>query len=163
MAKLLFVVFLLSAAGDVSAQDRVDGVHRVDPSQMYHRVYARMPVTGAGTKADPIRPLLAPAPALTPAAATAVANNRPGMLSYTMILSDDGKWALVEFVAQNPNELASITASTAVSSAGSASSAGNVVIFERGKATVAQIEADFQQYKKGFTMANFANFMGRPQ
>lgn len=124
---------------------RRDTVHRVDPGQMYHRVYARMPLTGTGKKGDPIRPMV------VPAAFAASPGTHSGVLGYTMLISDDGKWALCEFVGATPADLQLVT-----------SAAGpNVVIFSRGTNTVAQIEADFQQYLKSFTFASFEPFTTR--
>jgi hypothetical protein len=140
-------------ASNVTAVRR-DTVHRVDPGQMYHRLYARVPIVGTGAKGDPKRPMFAPVqsqtPPVGPAAAAAV---HTGILGYTMLISDDGQWALCEFVGATPQDLQVIT-----------SAAGpNVVVFERGKSTIAEIEADFQQYMKGFTFASFAPFTTRVQ
>jgi hypothetical protein len=133
---------------------RRDTVHSVDPGQMYHRVWARVPIVGTGKSGDPIRPMLAPLPQSTPAQPSApVAKPHSGILGYTMLISDDGKWALCEFVGATPQDLKVIT---------SAASA-NVVVFERGSSTVADIEADFQKYMKSFTFARFAPYTTRAQ
>jgi hypothetical protein len=133
---------------------RRDTVHRVDPGQMYYRIYARVPIVGTGTKGDPKRPMFAPVtPQTAPSGPAAAAAVHTGILGYTMLISDDGNWALCEFVGATPKDLQVIT-----------SAAGpNVVVFERGTSTVAQIEADFQQYMKGFTFASFAPFTTRVQ
>jgi hypothetical protein len=132
---------------------RRDTVHRVDPGQMYHRVYARVPIVGTGTKGDPKRPMFAPVVPQTPPTGPAAAAVHTGILGYTMLISDDGNWALCEFVGATPQDLQIIT-----------SAAGpNVVVFERGTSTVAAIEADFQQYMKGFTFASFEPFTTRVQ
>jgi hypothetical protein len=68
-----------------------------------------------------------------------------GILAYQMQLSDDGKSALVEFVGGTRADLLSIITSTAA----------GVVAFERGNATQTQIEAEFQKYKKTFTLSQF--------
>lgn len=140
---------------------RQDTVHSVDPGQMYHRLYARVPLVGTGKAGDPIRPLFAPLLQSTPSAlpiggatpVAPVAVKHSGILGYTMIISDDGKWGLCEFVGATPQDLQAIT--TAASA--------TAVIFERGSSTAEQIEADFQQYKKGFTFASFAPFTTRVQ
>jgi hypothetical protein len=121
---------------------------------MYHRVYARVPLVGTGKQGDPIRPMFAPIPQTASTqkpSPTAVPHS--GILGYTMIISDDGNWALCEFVGATPQDLSVIT---------SAASA-NVVVFPRGQSTIAEIEADFQQYKKGFTFASFEPFTTRVQ
>ena len=61
---------------------------------------------------------------------------KPQPENKTMVqTSDDGKSALVEFVGMNPQALAFITESNAP----------GVRVFERGKATKGQIEAEFQK------------------
>ncbi len=67
-----------------------------------------------------------------------------------MQISDDGKWALVEFVDVTPKDLEPITTSANP----------NVRVFVRGQAAIADIVADFSQYKKNFT---FSRFTARPQ
>lgn len=137
---------------------RRDTVHSVDPGQMYHRVYARVPLVGTGKQGDPIRPMFASVPASTAATtpgkpSAPVVNTHSGILGYTMLISDDGKWALCEFVGATPQDLQVITSAAS----------SNVVVFERGSSTIAQIEADFQQYMKGFTFGNFEPFTTRVQ
>lgn len=65
------------------------------PGGNYHRVWAVTPLVGSGKPGDPIRPMFVPA---EPAAAS----DRSGVLGYQMQLSDDGKFALVEFVFATP-------------------------------------------------------------
>jgi hypothetical protein len=114
---------------------RVDSVHQLDPSTMYYRIYAVVPMIGSGTVADPKRPMFAPQ-------ATDFKSDHSGLLGFQMQLSDDKTMALVEIVARNRNVLlAAIT-----------SAAPGVVIFEQGKSSKAAIETEFQQYKKGFTL-----------
>ena len=133
-----------ATTGTAATAPRTDGVprmastRRVDPGQMYHRVWARVPMIGTGKAGDPLRPMFAPFGVQATAAHT-------GIIGFQMQISDDGQWALCEFVGATPNDLASITTSTAP----------NIKVFERGKATEAEVEADFQQYKKAFTMQLF--------
>jgi len=114
---------------------RVDSIHQVDPSTMYFRIYAVVPITGSGTAADPKRPMFAPL-------ASDFKSDHSGILGFQMQLSDDKTMALVEIVAANRNVLLSTITSTAA----------GVVIFEQGKASKALIEAEFQKYKAGFTL-----------
>ena len=116
---------------------RLDAVHRVDPGQMYYRIYARVHLMGSGKKGDEIRPMFTPTPDTAP-------KNHSGVLAWQMQLSDDGKWALVELVGATAKDLQSII---------SALPPGQV--FERGKHTQAEIEAEFQKYKKNFTLNSF--------
>jgi len=117
--------------------------NRVSPEMMYHRVWAIVPLTGSGKPDDPKRPMFTPSPAEQ--AAKLQKGDRSGVIGYSMQLSDDGKFALVEFVGATPTDLQFIVTSTAV----------GVKAFERGKATKAQIEAEFQKYKAGFTVSSF--------
>ena len=103
---------------------------------MYHRVYARVPLVGSGKPDDPIRPMFAP---------TAPSKDHTGILGYSMQISDDGKWALCEFVGATPSDLKIITTSTDP----------HVVFFERGHAKLDDVIADFSKYKKNFTFNPF--------
>ena len=77
--------------------------HRVDPRNTYQRVLCVVPMVGAGTPADPRRPKYAPWP---PAPAT----SRTAIIGFSHQVSDDGKLALVEFVAQDRQAFAAIFA-----------------------------------------------------
>lgn len=117
--------------------------NRVSPEIMYHRVWAVVPLIGKGTTDDPRRPLFAPSRAELAARSK---NDRSGVLGYSMQVSDDGNFALVEFVGATPADLKFIVTS----------SVAGVKAFERGIATKAQIEAEFQKYKQGFALSSFA-------
>ena len=129
---------------------------RVSPEFMYHRVWAVVPLIGAGTAEDPRRPMFVPSPAERRADAVSRtqegkdSEKRPAILGYTMQLSDDGLTALVEFVGSDPESLRFITESTA----------RNVKVFERGKATKEDIETEFRKYKSSFRLDSFG---GRAQ
>jgi hypothetical protein len=101
----------------------------------------------------------------------AAAGDRTGVLAYGMQLSDDGNFALVEFVFQSPaafqNILAKQAAAMALNVAAAAPGRGpsalqtalqaaipGLQIFERGKATQSDILAEFQKHKKSFSFAN---------
>jgi hypothetical protein len=136
------VVLLLLLINTLFAQNRVSR------EMMYHRVWAIVPLIGSGKPDDPKRPMFAP----TLAEQTAKLKNgdRSGVIGFSMQVSDDGKSALVEFIGEKPSELKFIVNSQAA----------GVMVFERGIATKAQIEAAFQKYKAGFTLNSLA---GRPQ
>ena len=65
---------------------------RVDPKFRYDRVIAVVPFAGKGTPADPKRPQYAPWPP---------SKDPNGILAFTYLPSDDGRLAIVEFVARN--------------------------------------------------------------
>ena len=113
---------------------------RVSPEMMYHRVWAVVPLIGKGTSDDPRRPMFAPSRAEL--AETRKTGSRPGVISYSMQLSDDGKSALVEFVGATPADLKFIVNSRVP----------GVKAFERGVAKKADIEAEFQKQKRGFSL-----------
>ena len=119
-------------------------VQKVPPEHLYHRVYAVVPIIGTGKAGDPKRPMFVPSPAelaaATPAVSAAAPLPRPAILSYHMEISDDGNYALVEFVGATPADLKFIAQSTAT----------GVTAFERGATTKAQVQALFQKYKKNF-------------
>ena len=69
------------------------------PANLHERLIAIVPMVGSGTLNDPKRPLFAP---LTP--------DPKGILSYSYELTDDKKFAIVEFVALNSKAFAPILA-----------------------------------------------------
>lgn len=63
---------------------------KVDPLLTHERIIAIVPMIGAGTAKDPKRPLF---------------SDLPGITGFTAELSDDGRTALVEFVAKDRTRL----------------------------------------------------------
>jgi hypothetical protein len=110
--------------------------HRVDAGNLYHRVLAVVPYVGSGTWNDPKRPMFAPVGNLT---------DRTGIIAYQHQPSDDGMYALAEFVSPDRAALLPILNSTNPS----------VTAFEVGQHTQAEIQATFQQYAKAFSFGNF--------
>ena len=161
----------------------------VPPEFMYHRVYAVVPLVGSGTPADPQRPMLVPA-APQPGQLQPQTSGPPELLGWQMQMSDDGKFALVEFVFQSPiayqsflakaaaspgsgvpavalqaisadgSNLKSLPANTAALKAAFESSVPGMKLFERGKATEAEILAEFRKRKASYT---FGSSSVRPQ
>jgi hypothetical protein len=143
----LFLFSLLSVAAQnaavgtgqpVAAAPRFDAVHRVDPSQMYHRVYARVPLVGSGKLGDEVRPMFVPT-------LSQLSKDHSGILAWQMQMSDDGKTALVEFVGATPKDLQAIIGSKDP----------DVKVFERGKHSQDEIEGEFKKYKKNFSLNSF--------
>ncbi len=91
-------------------------------------------MVGAGTASDPKRPLFAPLPW-----------ERSGISGFTYQISDDGQRALVQFVARSRGDLQAI--------AGSARA--DVKVFERGKATLDEVQTEFRKIKPGFDVRQF--------
>jgi hypothetical protein len=104
---------------------------RVGLHSTHERLVAILPMTGAGTKADPRRPMFAPAPQ-----AMAGRPTRTSLLAWSYIASDDGQWALVEFVAPDRAAFAPSLANRSYK------------FFEKGKAKRSEIELEFRKYRK---------------
>ena len=113
------------------------GQRKVDSRNSYERVIAIVPLTGAGTWNDPKRPLHAPPP-VTPAQAQAAATTRAGILAYSWQLADDGKSAVVEFVAQDRKAFTALLADK------------NIKVFEKKKLSKQQLETEVKKHKKDF-------------
>ena len=113
--------------------------HKVDARHLYERMMTRVPMVGKGTFADPKRPMYAPLPsAINPASKT-------GIIGFTYQVSDDGKYALAEFVARDRAAFRQILADTSP----------EVKSFVRGVHKREDIEAEFKKYKKDFDFSQF--------
>jgi hypothetical protein len=120
------VVYLLASICTALAQPRVD------PRNMYERVLAIVPIVGKGTMNDPKRPMYVPPPSAVHS------TSGTGILGFSFVESDDGKFALVEFVARDRAALRDILADTAVKA------------FLKDRDKRADIETEFKKYKKDF-------------
>ncbi len=123
-------VFLSTFVGLLSGQ------HAVDPAQRYHRLICLVHLTGSGTQADPVRPEHVPAPGAQPP------SDRSGIIAWAFQITDDGKMAIVHYVAVDRKAFAAIFADTRP----------EVLIFEIGKDSRAAIEAAMQRHKQGFSL-----------
>jgi hypothetical protein len=119
---------LLMLAGAVCAQ------HSVDPRNTYHRVICVVPMIGSGTAADPRRPEYAPSPGSA---------SPDGIVAFTQAPTDDGKYAIVEFVARKRSALLPILSDTTITS------------YEKGSQSATAIETALQARKKGFSLVQF--------
>jgi hypothetical protein len=113
---------------------------RVDLRNTYERLLMVVPMVGAGTYADPRRPLYAPLPP-----ARGVAPSRDGIIAFSYQISDDGRFALAEFVARDRAGFKQILSDQRA----------DVKLFEKGKAKRADIEAEFRKHKKNFDFDRF--------
>lgn len=105
----------------------------------HERVLAVVPMVGSGTPDDPRRPMYAPVPGGAP--------SREGIIAFTSQISDDGKSALVEFVAHDHAGLQFILSEKGMRQ--------DVKIFEKGKDAPGVIEAEFRKHKKDFDLSHF--------
>lgn len=122
------------------------GEHRVNARNTYERLLCVVPMVGAGTMSDPRRPLHAPLATLmspAPLAGAVGSGLRTGILGYTYQLSDDGKTALVEFVAAQRDAFKDILADKTVKA------------FLKGKDKQGDIEIEFKKHKKDFDIDHF--------
>ena len=106
---------------------------RVDARNTYRRIYCVVPMVGAGTWADPKRPKYAPAAPQDP-------TSRSGILAYAYQPSDDGNFALVQFVAVHRAAFHDVQADASAKT------------FQRGTDDPVAILTEFQKYKKGFKL-----------
>jgi hypothetical protein len=113
-------------------------IKRVDPTDTYFRIICVVPLVGTGKRLDPVRPDYVPVHQPGNAYHT-------GIISWTQVPSDDGKHAIVEMVAIDRSAFQAILADKRP----------DVLVFQHGKNTQAQMEAGIQQYKKGFSLATF--------
>ena len=128
---LLFLLLLHLNLSHIFAQQP-----KVDMRNTHHRLVAVVPMIGAGTAADPRRPQYAPVP---------VRDAKPDanpIIAFAYQLSDDGKYAIVEFVAWDRSAFQAILADNRP----------DVRVFEKGKAKRADIEAEFRKYKKNIDL-----------
>ena len=109
--------------------------HKVNLRNMYERLVCVVPMTGAGTPDDPRRPLYAPVP--TPGAPP----SRDGIVAFTFQESDDGRSALVGFVARDRAAFKEILEDNRVKA------------FEKGKHKKDDIEKEFRKLKRNFDLS----------
>ena len=118
----------------------------VASENLYTRVLCVVPMIGTGTAADPIRPMFVPAapdPSQVPDVAPATTS--PGILAFQYQLSDDGNYALVELVGVDRNALVAVFNSTDA----------RVKVFDLATTKKADIDTEFQKYKKTFSLDKY--------
>ena len=103
---------------------------------LYERVFCVVPLVGRGTWDDPKRPLYAPL--LRSGAAPTFRNT--DILAYSYVTSDDGQFALVQFVARDRRAFQSLLGDTIQV----------LKTFAKESTASATIEAEFQKYRKTF-------------
>ena len=110
----------------------VFGQYRVDPGNRGERIIVVVPMVGSGAPGDPKRPLFAPLPDEM---------RTSGIQEFRYQLSDDGKNAIVEFVARDRVALDKIVKDNRT-----------VKAFEKGKDKKDDIETEMKKHKKDFTL-----------
>lgn len=107
------------------------------------RIVAIVPMIGAGTWDDPKRPMFVPGRGEARSAT-------PGITSFRYQVSDDARFAIVEFQAPSRRELKAILESTA----------SGVKALDPTRLTKAQAEAELKLVKRDFDLDRFLG--GRP-
>lgn len=98
---------------------------------MHERLLCVVPMVGTGTPEDPRRPMFAPLPG---------ASSPDGIIAFTFEESDDGRQALVEFVARDRAAFEPIIREMSSS----------VRVFREGKDKRDDIEREFRRHKRNF-------------
>ena len=111
---------------------------RVDPRNSYNRLIAVVPLTGSGTAADPKRPKYAPWPS---------SQDPDAIIGFVFEPTDDGKSAVVEFVAQNHGALQAILADKTIQ------------VFQKGAVSKSVIETAIKQVRRDFNLDTFGMVM----
>ena len=150
MSKLILLLVCLLAAGASLAPAQT----ALDPSKMHERVIAIVPMVGSGTFNDPIRPMFAPrfnSDAVTDdinlkGREKAFKDFAEQILEYTYTASDDGKYAIVEFVARDRKTFAPLLNS----------GRSDIRFFVKGKHSKAEIETEVKKIKKDFDASEFS-------
>lgn len=106
-------------------------MQRANPDQAYERIWAVVPLVGAGTATDPKRPMF---------------SDLPGILAYKMEISDNGRLALVEFVAKDRRVFKQLQDSRLP----------DVLSFDRGPGRAQQILTEFRRHKRNFRLEGFS-------
>jgi hypothetical protein len=99
---------------------------QVAPWNNRERLIAVVPMIGTGTAADPKRPLFAPKP-----------GERSPFEGFSFELSDDGKFAIVEFTAAHPDVFKVLLADARVNKA-----------FRKGRHSRAELERELKVFKR---------------
>ena len=107
---------------------------RVDPRNSYNRVICVVPLIGKGTPADPKRPQYAPWP---------LSKDQTGIIAFTFQPTDDGRSAVVEFVARNRAAFQPLFNDKSIK------------IFEKGRMLKGDLEAAIKPHRKDFDLDTF--------
>ncbi len=114
--------------------------HKVQMRNMYERLYLVVPMIGSGTLQDPRRPMYAPLPPQRGVAASAQPA-ASAIIAFAFQESDDGAYALAEFVARDASAFKPILEDNRA-----------LKIFHKGKDTKDDIETEFRKHKKDFDL-----------
>jgi hypothetical protein len=111
---------------------------RVDPRNAYQRIICIVPLVGNGTADDPKRPQYAPWP---------VSQDPKGIIAYYFLPSDEGKTAIVEFVARDRAAFQPLL------------NDANVRVFEKGRTPRKDLAPALKQFRKDLDFDKFGMVM----
>ncbi len=132
-------LFLALCATSLHAQKAADPAPKassykfIDPAMKGERIIAIVPMIGAGTYADPKRPLFAPSDAQL--------RDGRGISHFTYELSDDGKNAIVQIGVRDRQALAPLLTDSRA-----------LKIFDRDKDKLKDLESELKKYKADFKL-----------
>jgi hypothetical protein len=117
------------------------GQRRVDPRFTYIRVVAVVPHVGTGTATDPKKPKYA--------LGARTSANQPitGIIGFAQQISDDGRYAIVEYVARDLASVQQILNDKSIKA------------FIKGKDKRGDIELELRKFKKDFNLDRFGVVM----
>ena len=136
--RLRILHFLLLIA--VLVLPQLSGQPPVTPTNVFERIYVIVPLVGKGTMDDPRRPLFAPSDQ------DKDLPEEERILSFTAIPSDDGRFALVEFVAKDRAAFRRIAEQGRDL---------NLKLFVKGRDSKVSVEQEFRKLKRDFTLDSF--------
>lgn len=125
-------------------------VRRVEPTQTYERIVCVVPMIGKGTADDPRRPMFAPSIDQKVEALKAAKEGEEqlpdmGIIAYAAQETDDGQFAIVEFVARSRSAFKEILESRAP----------GLKVFRKEKAAKAELNSELKRLKKDFDIEKF--------
>jgi hypothetical protein len=147
--RLNFLVFLL---GFLLCASTLLAQQAVNPRNRYERLICIVPMIGSGTYEDPRRPAYAPT-----SSQPDQAEPGKGILAYSFQASDDGQFALVEFVAMDREAFARILADVKGELSGadspiSSAARSEFKVFQKGQIARIIIEQAFRKFKPNFNL-----------
>ena len=123
---------------------------RVSPDHLYERVFAVVRMVGSGTWEDPRRPEYAPNPGTKfrqPGVQSEAGEggDSRGIIGFSYQVSDDGNYALVEFIATEVRFLQPLLDDRRA----------DIKVFRLGRATKQEVETEFRRHKSDFSWTRF--------
>ena len=123
----------------------VEAQYRVQPEHRHERILCVVPMIGAGTYADPRRPMFTTNPTNRDSVQRERDQKREGLLGYSFEVSDDGRLAIVEFVASDRSAFSEILESRHP----------EVRVFRKGDGNKEEILRELSRFKRDLDLNRF--------